>query len=138
MSRGLVFPRSDCLLGRVENMLRRIRESDLPTLRDILKERYARAIIHTAHDRLAALQRGPYKKLRILHDWVDHVGRTSSIFEVSRFSPKCLHFLTMLMLGELPVNRTKAYFAHRTHLRSFCNSSILTLVQMGLSPLFHK
>ena len=26
------------------------------------------------------------------------------------------------MLGELPVNRTKAYFAHRTHLQNFCKS----------------
>ena len=64
-------------------------------LRDIWRERYAKAILHAVHDRLAALPRGPHQELRVLHDWVDGVGRLSSIFDVSRdsrLSSKCLSF----------------------------------------------
>ena len=60
--------------------------------------------------------------MRILHAWADGAGRSSSIFDVSFWSKSCLHFMSMLMLGELPVNRTRAYFTNRTHLRNFCTS----------------
>ena len=69
--------------------------------------------LHAAHDRLANRPRGPHNKLRILHAWADGAGRASSIFD---------DFVSQLMLGELPVNSTRAHFTRRTHLRNFCTS----------------
>ena len=75
--------------------------------------------LHAAHDRLANRPRGPHNKLRILHAWADGAGRASSIFDVSQWSFSSLHFVTLLMLGELSVNRTRAHFTRCTHLRNF-------------------
>ena len=61
-------------------------------------------------------------KLLEAHAWTDDVGRMSSIFDVSHWSSSCLHFLALLMLGDLPVHRSRAYFAHRRHLGNFCSS----------------
>ena len=81
LSRGLAFPRAACLLARVDNMLEHIRESNISSLRDIFREKYLKAIRHAAYDRLAGIPRGPYRKLRVLREWIDGAGRLSSIFD---------------------------------------------------------
>ena len=73
-------------------------------------------------DRLAGLPRGPYRKLRVLHEWIDGAGRTSSIFGVTCWSSSCLHFVSLLMLGELPSHRARAYYAQRRSLGDLCSS----------------
>ena len=95
LSRSLAFPGAACLLARVDNMLEHIRESNISSLRDIFRvsENFSKAIRHAAHDRLAGIPRGRYRKLRVLHEWIDGVGRTSSNFDVSSWSSSCLHFV---------------------------------------------
>ena len=122
LSRALAFPRAACLLARVDNMLEHIRESNMSSLRDIFREKYLKAIRHAAYDRLAGIPRGPYRKLRVLREWIDGAGRLSSIFDVSQWSSSCLHFISLLMLGELPVHRVRAYYAQRRSLGNFRRS----------------
>ena len=103
-------------------MLEHIRESNISSLRDIFREKYLKAIRHAAYDRLAGIPRGPYRKLRVLREWIDGAGRLSSIFDVSQWSSSCLHFISLLMLGELPVHRVRAYYAQRRSLGNFRRS----------------
>ena len=125
LSRALAFPRAACLLARVDNMLEHIRESNISSLRDIFREKYLKAIRHAAYDRLAGIPRGPYRKLRVLREWIDGAGRLSSIFDVSQWSSSCLHFISLLMFGELPVHRVRAYYAQRRSLGNFSSFSFL-------------
>ena len=122
LSRALAFPRAACLLARVDNMLEHIRESNISSLRDIFREKYLKAIRHAAYDRLAGIPRGPYRKLRVLREWIDGAARLSSIFNVSQWSSSCLHFISLLMLGELLVHRVRAYYAQRRSLGNFRRS----------------
>ena len=108
--------------SRVENMLDYFRESNFSLMRETFRENHSKAIRHAAHDRLASPPRGPYKKLRVLHEWIDGVGRPSSIFDVSLWSSSCLHFVSLLMLGELPSHRARAYYAQRRSLGDLCSS----------------
>ena len=89
--------------------------------------------LHAAHDRLANRPRGPHNKLRILHAWAEGAGRASSIFDVSRWSSSSLHFVSLLMLGELPVNRTRAHFTRRTHLRNFAHLNFVSALVCTVS-----
>ena len=88
-----MFPRAARLISSMDNMLESIRESNLSLLRETFRENYSKAIRRAAHDRLASLPQGPYKKPRVLHEWIDGAGRTSS-FSTYHFgllmSPFCL------------------------------------------------
>ena len=84
-------------------MLEYVRESNFPLLRETFGGNYSKAIRREAHDRLASLPRGQYMKPRVLHEWIDDAGRSSFIFDVSDWSSSSLRFVTLLMLGELPV-----------------------------------
>ena len=137
--------------SRVDNMLDYFRESNFSLMRETFRENHSKAIRHAAHDRLASPPRGPYKKLRVLHEWIDGVGRPSSIFDVSLWFSSCLHFVSLLMLGELPVHRVRAYYAlispgryadccARTSARgvlypcaAFCISAWGVLIMQGIS-----
>ena len=103
-------------------MLEYVRESNFPLLRETFRENYSKAIRRAAHDQLASLPRGPYKKPRVLHEWIDGAGRSSSVFDVSNWSSSSLRFVTLLMLGELPVHRVRAYYAQRRPLGNLCSS----------------
>ena len=83
LSRALAFRRAACLLARVDNMIEYVRESKFSLLRETFRENYSKAIRRAAHDQLASLPRGPYKKPRVLHEWIDGAGRSSSVFDVS-------------------------------------------------------
>ena len=122
LSRALAFRRAACLLARVDNMLEYVRESKFSLLRETFRENYSKAIRRAAHDQLASLPRGPYKKPRVLHEWIDGAGRSSSVFDVSNWSSSSLRFVTLLMLGELPVHRVRAYYAQRRPLGNLCSS----------------
>ena len=122
LSKGIYIPKEGSLLDRVEKLLDRIRENKISYFHSFFKDRYSNTLLHAAHDRLANRPRDPHNKVRILHAWADGAGRASSIFDVSRWSSSSLHLVALLMLGELPVNRTRAYFTRRTHLRKFCTS----------------
>ena len=85
-------------------------------------ENYSKASRRAAHDRLASLPRGPYKKPRVLHERIDGAGRSSSIFDVSHWSSSCLRFVSLVMFGELHVDRVRAYYAQRRPLDNLCSS----------------
>ena len=74
LSRALAFRRAACLLARVDNMLEYVRESKFPLLRETFRVNYSKAIRRAAHDRLASLPRGPYKKPRVLRRRAAHVA----------------------------------------------------------------
>ena len=122
LSRALVFPRAARLISRVDNMLEYVRESSSSFLREIFRENHLKAIRRATHDRLARLPRGPYKKSRLLHEWIDGAGRSSSIFDVSDWSSSSLRFVSLLMLGEHLVHRVRAYYAQRRSLGNLCSS----------------
>ena len=117
-----MFSAKVSLLDRVEKMVDTMREKEISYFHSFFKDRYSNTLLHATHDRLANRPRGPHNKLRILHAWAEGAGRASSIFDVSRWSSSSLHLVSLLILGELPVNRTRAHFARRTHLRNFCTS----------------
>ena len=103
-------------------MLEYVRESNFPLLRETFRENYSKAIRRAAHDRLASLPRGPYKKPRVLHEWIDGAGRSSSIFDLPHSSSSSLRFVSLLMLGEHLVHRVRAYYAQRRSLGNLCSS----------------
>ena len=70
LSWGLIFPRAACLLARFDLMLEHVREHNTSLFRDIFKEQYTNMLLRTVHGRLAGRPRGPYRNLRILHEWV--------------------------------------------------------------------
>ena len=60
--------------SRVDNMLDYFRESNFSLMRETFRENHSKAIRHAAHDRLASLPRGPYKKPRVLRRRAAHVA----------------------------------------------------------------
>ena len=91
-------------------------------MRKNFRENYSKAIRRAAHDRLASLPRGHYKKPRVLHEWIDGAGRSSSIFDLPHSSSSSLRFVSLLMLGEHLVHRVRAYYAQRRSLGNLCSS----------------
>ena len=69
ISKGLSFPRRDCLLERVENMFDRLRVEPTALLFKIFTENVTQSMYRTAREKLAARPNGPYRKLRILICW---------------------------------------------------------------------
>ena len=112
LSSGLSFQPARCLVGRVDNMLERIRSGNLTLLTQILADRFAVSELKTARDRLAGRPGGPYTKLRVLQSWISRDGDPPPRFCMRKlpFSRTSFKLLAQLMLGELPVNRVNAYW----------------------------
>ena len=111
ISKGLSFPRRDCLLARVESMLDRLRVEPSAILLRIFTDTLTQSIYREAREKLAACPNGSYRKLRILKSWA---AQDRDL--LPRFSMSSLHYsvqnfrnLVLLMLGKLPVERTGAF-----------------------------
>ena len=110
ISKGLSFPRRDCLLERVESMLDRLRVEPTALLFKIFTENVTQSMYRTAREKLAARPNGPYRKLRNLKCWAAQDGDLPPRFSMSslHYSVQFFRNLVLLMLGrmkKLPVRR---------------------------------
>ena len=87
VSKGLSFPRRDCLLARVESMLDGLRVEPSAILLRIFTVNLTQSIYREAREKLAARPNGPCRKLRILKCWAAQ-GRDLQ----PRFSMSSLHY----------------------------------------------
>ena len=86
---------------------------------------------------MIALPGGPYRKLRVLKGWVAQESGPPPRFKMGSLYFSVQHFrtLVLLMLGELPVQRCRAFFEHKKsgplhtfRTSSFCKRSCLFCV----------
>ena len=114
LSKGLTFQRADCLLARVDFMLGRIRQEPVALLFHVFTENLENYIYRAARERLAAIPRGPYRKLRLLQGWVGQEGDPPPRFlmKAQPYSLNNFRYLVLLMLGELPVQRTNVFYKY--------------------------
>ena len=109
------------MIARVEHMLERLRTEPATRLLEIFSENLSQNIYRTARERLAAIPDGPYRKLRILKHWIAQDGGPPQRFQMKSlpYAPQNFRNITLLMLGELPVQRTTAFHKYRTSLGDF-------------------
>ena len=74
-----------------------------------------------ARSRIAGRPAGPYQKIRVLKAWVGQEANPPPRFRVRTlpFSRGSFNLLARLILGELPVGRTRALYQHRSSLSDF-------------------
>ena len=124
LSLGLSFRRDACLVARVDSMLERIRDEKLSFLVQIFGENFAARALSDARSRLAGRPAGPNQKMYVLKAWVGQEANPPPRFRVRTlpFSRGSFNLLARLVLGELPVGRTRAVYQHRSSLSDFGKS----------------
>ena len=92
-------------------MLDRLRVEPTALLFKIFTENVTQSMYRTAREKLAARPNGPYRKLRNLKCWAAQDGDLPPRFSMSslHYSVQNFRKLVLLMLGELPVQRTNAF-----------------------------
>ena len=106
-------------------MLERLRKEPSALLLKIFSENLLQNSYRSARERLAARPSGPYRKLRILKTCVTQDVNPPRRFNMASSPYSIQHFrnFVLFMLGELPVQRTKAFHDHRSAVGSFRNNS---------------
>ena len=115
LSLGLSFRRDACMVARVDSMLERIRDEKLSLLVQIFADNFAARALSDARSRIAGRPDGPYKKIRVLKHHVFACAR-------SPFSRGSFNLLVRLILGQLPVGRTRELYQHRSSVSDFGES----------------
>ena len=90
----------------------------------ICTDNFSTGSLKEARARLAGRPCGPYQELRILKSWVEQDGNPPARFRVRTlpFSRGTFNQLARLILGLLPVGRTKAMYQYRSSLSDFGKS----------------
>ena len=102
-------------------MLERIRDEKLSILVQIFADNFAARALSDARSRLAGRPAGPNQKMCVLKAWVGQEANPPPRFRVRTlpFSRGSFNLLTRLVLGELPVGRTRALYQPRSSLSDF-------------------
>ena len=96
----------------------------LSFLVQIFGENFAARALSDARSRLAGRQTGPNQKMHVLNAWVGQGANPPPRFRVRTlpFSRGSFNLLARLVIGELPVGRTRAVYQHRSSLSGFGKS----------------
>ena len=112
------------MVARVDSMLERIRDENITLLVQICSENLSTNALKNARSRLAERTFGPCQELRILKSWVckDENPPPRFCMRTLPFSRSSFYLLARLVLGKLPVGRTRAMWQYRSSLSAFGES----------------